>query len=197
MPRIKIISLAFLSTDVTERKRSFDDADFERIKRMNSTQKSIPLTVLGIILMTSACPAQQTNAPSYVVVGGGVSGVLDKEKSIVGMVEFQPALRAGPFGTWIALQADDQEYYLGAGLLYDWYVTEHIFITPSFGAGVYGEHHGINLGSVLEFRSGIECGYDMKTAGRISIGFWHLSNAGLGNINPGTEIVAIRYAFPI
>jgi len=162
-------------------------------------QKNIFLTFLGVVLFANTCTAQstQTNTPAYVVLGGGVSGVLDDQKSVVGMVEFQPSLRVGPFGTWIGLQASDQEYYLGTGLLLDWYVTDHLFITPSLGAGFYGEHNGTDLGSKLEFRSGIECGYDMKKSGRISVGFWHLSNAGLGDTNPGTELVAVRYALPL
>jgi hypothetical protein len=162
---------------------------------MNSLLKSFLL----ISLLSSACPAQSTEPekPAYVVVGGGMSGVLDDQKSIIGMVEFQPKFRVGPLGTWIGVQAGDQEYYLGAGLLLDWYVTEHLFITPSFGAGAYGEHHGVNLGSVLEFRSGIEFGYDMQKSGRVSIGIWHLSNGGLGDTNPGTEIAALRYALPL
>ncbi len=163
---------------------------------MHSLKNSMLLTMLGIILLNTACLAQ-TNTLSYVIVGGGAAGILDDEKSIIGMVEFQPKLHVGPLGTWVGLQASDQEYYLGGGLLYDWYITEHLFITPSLGVGVYGEHHGINLGSVLEFRSGVECGYDLKEAGRLSVGFWHLSNAGLGDRNPGTEIAALRYAFPL
>jgi len=172
------------------------------LNHVSYLHKVILLSVLSVVLMSVSCPAQSTNdtpsTPSYLVVGGGMSGVFDDEKSIIGMVEFQPKFHVGPLGTWIGVQASDQEYYLGAGLLYDWYVTEHIFITPSFGIGAYGEHHGIDLGSTLEFRSGIECGYDMKDSGRISVGFWHLSNAGLGvDENPGTEVVALRYAFPI
>lgn len=171
------------------------------LNHVSYLHKVILLSVLSVVLMSVSCPAQSTNdtpsTPSYLVVGGGMSGVFDDQKSIIGMVEFQPEFHVGPLGTWIGVQASDQEYYLGAGLLYDWYVTEHIFITPSFGAGVYGEHHGIDLGSTLEFRSGIECGYDMKDSGRISVGFWHLSNSGLGDTNPGTEIVALRYAFPL
>jgi hypothetical protein len=63
--------------------------------------------------------------------------------------------------------------------------------------GIYGEHSGFDLGSRSEFRSGVECGYDLKENGRISIGIWHLSNASIGDINPGTEVVAIRYALPL
>jgi hypothetical protein len=163
---------------------------------VNSVRKNIRAAALTIVLLSAACPAQ-TNTPSYVVVGGGLAGVLDDQKSIVGVVEFQPRLHVGPFGTWIGVSASDQENYLGAGLLLDWYVTERLFITPSLGAGIYGEHNGIDLGSRLEFRSGIECGYDLKEAGRISAGFWHLSNASLRDRNPGTELVALRYAFPL
>ena len=159
----------------------------------------IILTALGYGLLPIACPAQSTapEKPAYVVIGAGAAGVLDNQKSIIGMAEFQPALHAGPFRTWIGGHASDQEYYLGAGPLLDWYVTKHFFITPSFGAGVYGEHNGINLGSHLEFRSGIECGYEFENAGRISIGVCHLSNGGLGDRNPGTELVVIRYALPV
>jgi hypothetical protein len=153
-----------------------------------------------IWLIATSCLAQKAPTsctPSYLIVGGGAAGVLDDEKSTIGMVEFIPKFRMGPLGTWIGVHASDQEYYLGAGLLGDWYITEHLFITPSLGAGIYGEHDGMDLGSKLEFRSGIECGYDLENAGRISIGFWHLSNAGAGNINPGTELIALRYALPI
>lgn len=165
---------------------------------MDTCRKKILMTILELILLTGTGPARadETNT-SYLVVGGGVMGVLDDTKSIIGMIELQPKFRAGPFATWIGFQASDQEYFLGGGVLLDWYVTDRLFITPSFGAGAYGEHHGINLGSVLEFRSGIECGYDFKDAGRISIGFWHFSNAGFGDTNPGTEVVALRYSLPI
>ena len=161
--------------------------------------KQIAIRVMGIMLMARVCPAQtvQSTTPAHIVVGGGVSGVAGDRRSIIGMVEFQPAFHAGPFGAWVGVQASDQEYYLGAGLLLDWHVTEHIFITPGFGAGIYGEHRGFDLGSTLEFRSGIECGYDMKKSGRLSIGVWHLSNARLGDVNPGTEVVALRYALPL
>ena len=166
---------------------------------MRSASRGILLTVLGAVLLSNSCPAQSAPAepPAYLVVGGGAAGVVDPDKTIFGMVELQPALRVGPFGTWVAVQASDQDYYLGGGLLYNWYVTKHLFITPSFGAGLYAEHNGTDLGYPLEFRSGIECGYDFNKAGRISIGFWHLSNGGLSDTNPGTELAAVRYSIPI
>lgn len=161
--------------------------------------KHITIMVMGIILTAHVCLAQtaEPKTPAYLVVGGGISGVMGDHKAIIGMVEFNPTFHAGPFGTWVGVQASDQEYYLGAGLLFDWYVTEQVFITPSFGVGIYGERHGVDLGSNLEFRSGVECGYDMNKSGRLSIGVWHLSNASLGDVNPGTEIMALRYALPI
>lgn len=164
---------------------------------VNSVRKNVRAAVLTVALLSAACPAQ-TNTPSYVVVGAGLLGVLNDQKSLVGIVEFQPKLHVGPFGTWVGVLVSDQEYYLSTGLLLDWYVKERLFITPSLGAGIYGEHNGIDLYSQLEFRSGIECGYDLKEAGRISAGFWHISNAGLTGVdNPGTELVALRYALPI
>jgi len=166
---------------------------------VNSFRQNIVLTVFVAALLAGPCPAETapSETPAYLVVGGGVAGVIDHDKPIIGMVELQPALRIGPLGTWIAFHSTDKDYYLAAGLLWDWYITDRIFITPSVGAGLYEEDDGIDLGHLVEFRSGLECGYDFKEAGRLSVGGWHISNCRLDTRNPGTELLAVRYALPL
>ena len=64
-------------------------------------------------------------------------------------------------------------------------------------ASVYYRGNGVDLGSVLEFRSSGEIAYRFEDRSRLGITAFHLSNASTGRINPGTEVVMLSYSMPI
>ena len=68
--------------------------------------------------------------------------------------------------------------------------------TPSFGAGFYDDGSGKKLGNALQFRTSFELSYELKNKNRIGISFSHISNANLGNKNPGVEILSFSYHIP-
>ena len=68
--------------------------------------------------------------------------------------------------------------------------------TPSFGAGYYNDGDGRNLGHHFEFRTTIELSYQLKSENRIGISFGHISNANIGDKNPGVEVFNISYQIP-
>ena len=70
------------------------------------------------------------------------------------------------------------------------------FFTPSFGAGIYDDGSGKNLGNDLQFRTSFEISYELKNKNRIGISFSHISNANLGDKNPGAEILSFSYHVP-
>ena len=70
------------------------------------------------------------------------------------------------------------------------------FFTPSFGAGIYDDGSGNKLGNDLQFRTSFEVSYELKNKNRIGISFSHISNANLGNKNPGVEILSFSYHIP-
>tara|TARA_B100000989_G_C19475342_1_gene442630 strand:- start:195 stop:728 length:534 start_codon:yes stop_codon:yes gene_type:complete len=70
------------------------------------------------------------------------------------------------------------------------------FFTPSFGAGIYDDGSGKKLGNDLQFRTSLEVSYELKNKNRIGISFSHISNANLGDKNPGVEILSISYLIP-
>ena len=70
------------------------------------------------------------------------------------------------------------------------------FFTPSFGAGIYDDGSGKKLGNDLQFRTSFEVSYELKNKNRIGISFSHISNANLGNKNPGVEILSFSYHIP-
>ena len=70
------------------------------------------------------------------------------------------------------------------------------FFTPSFGAGIYDDGSGKKLGNDLQFRTSFELSYELKNQNRIGISFSHISNANLGDKNPGVEILSFSYHIP-
>ena len=70
------------------------------------------------------------------------------------------------------------------------------FFTPSFGAGIYNDGSGKKLGNDLQFRTSLELSYELKNKNRIGISFSHISNANLGDKNPGVEILSFSYHLP-
>ena len=71
-----------------------------------------------------------------------------------------------------------------------------LFFTPSFGAGIYDDGSGKKLGNDIQFRTSLELSYELKNKNRIGISFSHISNANLGNKNPGVEILSFSYHIP-
>ena len=70
------------------------------------------------------------------------------------------------------------------------------YFTPSFGAGIYDDGSGKKLGNDLQFRTSLEVSYELKNKNRIGISFSHISNANLGDKNPGVEILSFSYHMP-
>ena len=70
------------------------------------------------------------------------------------------------------------------------------YFTPSFGAGIYDDGSGKKLGNDLQFRTSLEVSYELKNKNRIGISLSHISNANLGNKNPGVEILSFSYHMP-
>jgi len=65
---------------------------------------------------------------------------------------------------------------------------------PPLGAGAYRQGEGPDLGSVLEFRSGIDLSRTLADGHQITVFLYHLSNASLGRRNPGVEVLGVAYA---
>jgi hypothetical protein len=83
--------------------------------------------------------------------------------------------------------------YPYAGLRFEIPLGERWVFSPGSAAGLYYRDHGKNLGGALEFRSHVELAYRLPWGGRIGVCFYHLSNGGLFDFNPGTESAVLTY----
>ena len=60
-------------------------------------------------------------------------------------------------------------------------------VTPSFAPGYYEEGDGKDLGHALEFKSEVQLSLDLPKDSEFGFSYNHLSNASLGDKNPGAN----------
>ena len=58
---------------------------------------------------------------------------------------------------------------------------------PSFAIGLYDEGDGKDLGHTIEFKTQIQILFDISSSSEIGISYNHISNASLGDKNPGAN----------
>ena len=59
--------------------------------------------------------------------------------------------------------------------------------TPSFAPGYYNEGDGKDLGHALEFKSEVQLSLELPKDSQLGLSYNHLSNASLGDKNPGAN----------
>ena len=67
------------------------------------------------------------------------------------------------------------------------YKVGSLNIVPSFTPGLYHEGNGKDLGHLLEFKSEIQLSLDLSKTSELGLSYNHISNASLGDKNPGAN----------
>ena len=86
--------------------------------------------------------------------------------------------------------------YFGLSMDFFFAKCKCLVISPSLAAGWYVDGNDIKMGNRVQFKSGGDFSYKFRNNVRISIGLYHLSNAGLGDKNPGSETAVFKYQIP-
>ena len=60
-------------------------------------------------------------------------------------------------------------------------------VVPSFTPGLYHEGDGKDLGHILEFKSELHLSLDLSKTSELGLSYNHISNASLGDKNPGAN----------
>ena len=66
-------------------------------------------------------------------------------------------------------------------------------ITPSFAPGYYNYGDGKDLGSALEFKSEVQMSLNLSDSTEFGMSYNHISNASLGDKNPGANSYMINF----
>ena len=151
------------------------------------------LVFLSIILLTiTKSFAQETRSHQYNFITGNFDFSDDKQSALlVGFQHQDENLERNTFignispitGGFIT---ENSAAYIYTG--FEWNVEMgELTFTPSFAPGLYHKGDGKDLGHVLEFKSEVQLSYTLSNDTRIGISYNHVSNASLGDKNPGAN----------
>lgn len=153
------------------------------------------LAAAVILLAGSSARAEDW---SYLAVGIGQYDVIQNDDSAVDFSLEYKARRV-----WIvrpklgAEFTSDGAFYGYGGLHFDIPLGPKFLFTFGSAVGYYAEGSGKDLGSEIEFKSAAELLYQFSNGPRVGLQITHLSNAGISDRNPGTEVLSLIYAFPL
>ena len=87
-------------------------------------------------------------------------------------------------------------FYGYGGIGFDINFCEKLVATPTAAVEYFTHGTGIDLGARTEFRLGAELDYRFENLSRFGIGFYHMSNARIGQHDPGTELLTVVLTMP-
>ena len=80
----------------------------------------------------------------------------------------------------------DSASYLYTGIQAEYNIGK-LNLTPSFTPGLYHEGDGKDLGHLVEFKSELQLSLDLSSSTEFGFSYNHMSNASLGEKNPGAN----------
>lgn len=161
------------------------------------------LFITAVFSLITKLSFAEEKDPALFSFGSGIFNICKNTKRGLLQMEYIPS--SGIYSTYPVvirpltgfMMTTDLTTYLFGGIRVDLFATKRFAITPSFAPGLYFRAHGKNLRFPLEFRSAIEMSLIQKNKARITLQFYHISNASLGKKNPGAEALVLLYSIPL
>ena len=85
-----------------------------------------------------------------------------------------------------AMITTDNAAYFYTGIQAQYKIGK-VNLTPSFTPGIYEQGDGKDLGHLIEFKSEIQISLDLSNTSELGFSYNHISNASLGDKNPGAN----------
>ena len=77
--------------------------------------------------------------------------------------------------------------YIYTGVEWNYAMGNKMKFTPSFAPGIYHEGDGKDLGHALEFKTEVQLSYSISESTNLGMSYNHMSNASIGDKNPGAN----------
>ena len=135
----------------------------------------------------------------YLSFSTAIFDVLQNDiSSFEGRIEYRVNSARFPLKLLTGFMANtDGGRYIYAGLFFEITITDFFSLIPSFAPGFYIKNFSKDLHSLIEFRSQIEAIVTLSKNLIAGFSFNHISNASLGETNPGVESIAITVQLPV
>ena len=134
----------------------------------------------------------------YVTAGLGAFDFLHNYTAAEGRLEFRFAQSIFYWHPLVGtLFTNRGSVYTYGGFRLELPIGKHLLILPIAAVGAYAKGNGKDLGSHIEFKTGIEVDLVFANGVRVGPAFDHISNAGIGKKNPGEENLMMMVSVPL
>lgn len=167
-------------------------------RSMNTLHRLVITGALSVVVPASVARAEVPK-PEQLILGVGVNQVFDPHEAAFGSIELRFTPLAAELRPWIyGSLSTEGGVFTGLGLAYTYAFGESRWsASAGIGPGYYHDGDDVFLGGDFEILSFIEVAYRLHNDATIGARFAHLSNAGVRNVNPGTEMVSLQYSIPL
>jgi len=152
---------------------------------------------VAVLVVAAACAAKAEPSTSIAIA----TGQYGMRKEVPHAVGFDLQIRTPwrwtvfrPVGG--VLTSSGGGTFLYSGVMADFDLPLGLRLSPGFAPSIALARASGDLGFPVEFRSSLELSLAASDRLRVGIGFSHISNARLGERNPGVELLMLVLAFP-
>lgn len=149
--------------------------------------------IIFIILITMFSHVQSHAADNNLFsMSMGIAGIGNETALTESRFEYRFQKRFlifSPLAGMMVFSDGSKYFFTGFNLL--GYLGKQLMIAPNFAFGAYHNGGEKELGGVIEFRSGLEIGYQVVKRLMVGVAFHHISNASIYHKNPGTETLSL------
>ena len=154
--------------------------------------------IAGAALVLAMASTAAAGDPDFLALAIGGYNINDNETSAEFRIEYRSKRKYLFLKPMIGLLGNsDGGIYGYGGVNLDLFLGKRWVVMPNFAIGGYRRGSSKDLGSVIEFRSGLEIAYRFDDRSRLGIAFSHISNAGISDNNPGTESLVLVYSIAL
>ena len=155
------------------------------------------IKILSVVILTlfslTASAEENVNEHQYNFYTGNFDFSDEKQKAI--LVGFQHQNENLERNTFIGnaspitggFVTENSAAYVYTGIEWNYSIGDKMKFTPSFAPGIYHEGDGKDLGHALEFKTEVQLSYSISESTNLGMSYNHISNASLGDKNPGAN----------
>lgn len=156
------------------------------------------LVLVGLLLWVVQSPsaAAAGSSGSFAVSVGRFDFMEADHRAGEACLEYRLRARVYGLAPMVGISAnDDSAWWVYAGLGREFRFGRRWGVTPYTGVAYYERGDSKDLGEAFEFRSGLELDYRLTERSRVGLTYYHMSNAGLSDKNPGEEsfLLVLRF----
>jgi len=113
-------------------------------------------------------------------------------------LQYRIGRNTGPIHPLLGAMATvDGAFFVYGGFGIDIPIGRRFVFRPSLAPGIYHQGQAKDLGTAMQFRTGVEVAWRLAGGWRVGVELDHISNSGYADTNRGAESLMVTVAVPV